>query len=274
LSSFDGLSLDWLASHSEGNLNFDQTHYLSRGIVWDGPEEESKVYFEFPWYFPASKFVRNNIYIPAPPPPIPSDLQINVHVRSLPFDSSAHTATDIVKRWEENGSGGGGVGVGGEHLRVIELALTGPTQMTLVIEHKGTSCGAGCVVAVGYENWSEFGKSGRQIEYKPPPPEREEGCYYIQLRAGSCGGWRNHSEGNNNNYNYGNTDTAGLESMPCNHRVLLLLSGDSKLRVAAQAHHVNLGNSPQLVALREKLPSWARGAEWVNMVSGTVIMDV
>ena len=249
-------------------------------------------YLRFPWYFPVSEVLRQNVFIPTPCYSS-SDVRgqdLQLILSSAPFtgtidDTAASSATDTM-------------GSVGRKLRIVRVVLYGPSHMNLIIRdnssgtrlkrwsfegddpvRKGTASVAEDLrpMAVSLEVSVDDDRLVRVLKTAPtggalpghhrmetvylhePPPVRVEGIHFLQIGFGLC-----HHHHEHHQHHPDNT---------CSTVLHMLVEGDDPLDVAAYGHHIDVPLTAQLQLLQRTLPDWAKGAEWTNFPSH-LIKDV
>lgn len=188
-------------------------------------------YAAWPWYFPVAEAIRDSVYFPAVPPPIPEPRQLLLWTHSWPAPAPVSAS-------------------GSPGRRHVLLQVRGPTHLTLIIDD-GTR--GRRIPSWGLHRTDEAraryrrGDAGTEtalaqfeaLEMEATPPVRPEGVHYVQIGNGHCP--------------VACTWTFGLEVL-----------GPEPVHVTAYAHYVEMKHTPEMDKLDAVLPSWSLGAEWTH----------
>jgi len=226
-------------------------------------------YLRFPWYFPVSEVLRQNVFIPTP---CYSSSDVREQDLQLILSSAPFTLTEVSSAYV------------GRKLRVVRVVLYGPSHMNLIIRDnaggariKHWSLGSNdlvrkeaAITAGGSLEVSlEVSADDRLVSTSPsgmvppdhrieavhltaPPPVRVEGIHFLQIGFGMCHHQNHHT---------------------CSTVLHMVVEGDDPLDIAAYGHYIDVPLTEQLQLFHRALPEWAKGAEWTNFPS-YLIRDV
>lgn len=253
-------------------------------------------YLRFPWYFPVSEVLRQNMFIPTP---CYSSDDVRGQDLQLILSSAPFTGTDD----DAAVSSATTMGSVGRKLRMVRVVLYGPSHMNLIIRdnssgtrlkrwsfggddpvRKGAAPAAEDPrpIAVSLEVSVDDDRLVRVLKTTPPsgalpghhrmetvylhepPPVRVEGIHFLQIGFGLC---HHHHEHHHHHHHQQHPDDT------CSTVLHMLVEGDAPLDVAAYGHHIDVPLTAQLQLLQRALPDWAKGAEWTNFPSH-LIRDV
>lgn len=261
-------------------------------------------YLRFPWYFPVSEVLRQNVFIPAPCYSS-SDVRgqdLQLIMSTAPFTGAGGDDAAV------SSSVGGGVG---KKLRMVRIVLYGPSHMNLIIRDnsggsrvKRWSLGGDDSMVLKEEEEEEAAPTAaaavdhhhhhRTITVVSLEVSADDDRLVRVLKTPSGGtpvpGHRHRietvhlhepppvrAEGIHflqigfglchQHHHYHHHKQQQQQHDMCSTVLHMLVEGDDPLDVAAYGHYIDVPLTDELQLLQQTLPDWAKGAEWTNFPS-------
>jgi hypothetical protein len=229
-------------------------------------------YFTFPWFFPVAVGVQGTQYIPtATKPEVPEHTRLNAE---WSYTVLKEIDTPLTSQTQRSGNAASQP----EVVRRVRVHVSGPDHMNIVIRdsalgsrvlrwylnnptHSNSKSATVATRPTPVDSTRPqvnnlLDDSALTLLMKHPSPVRiDDGIYLFQLEFGTC------LDGQGPNF-------------ACSRTLWVDVLGEMPVDVAVYGHYIAISDSPELVALRSRLPKWAVGAEWTNfpsiIISGSI----